>query len=567
MLDVGSILARIGSPLRALRASVGAAVDAMAGAATGVAAVSAATVGAVAVSAAAVSATAVSALLASYAPAAYAEARAAAPAASSPLEAYDINSKEVQNIPLSTADSAKPSPLEQMHHNIVHSNVNYDHIWRGEVNLNELGSDGQLACHDQLNQLITRPIVVCDHPDQLSHVILNRRYFNSLPEQYLLEAESDLNRLAQHNPEFKERLQEHGSARDLRSRRHEFESLLLQDYAQRRAQDRTNLNAQLSDYYSSELARSLHLENLQPYNQHQVMYESNLRHLSTQRGATVAQEAAAAITEAEQSITTPLKLKLQELESGDNCPPLMAMDPELTAKSLELFKAAAAAADPEAFIAQHGISNIACGEGCTHHNPLHSGVTPYFTFVTGCCWSATVPPTQDNNEFYVLFSNDCLNTKVEINILPHSPYTLPFLAQHVFTTLKEGERNHTYSNVQLTVHHHGYLITYDVLGVANAHFLTTSGSAIAMVVITGDLLAGVDYVNTFKRSASAGQVLPPLAIPEINRHAPTAVYTELQDLPFALVPYGTAPLSAGPAQSEVGPEPAPPCGHQDLRAL
>ena len=115
--------------------------------------------------------------------------------------------------------------------------------------------------------------------------------------------------------------------------------------------------------------------------------------------------------------------------------------------------------------------------------------------------------------------------------MPHSQYTLPFLAQHVFTTLKEGERNHNYSNVRLTVHHHGYLITYEVLGVANAHFLTTRGDDIAMVVITGDLIAGVDYVNTFKRAD--GNVLPQLMIPEVTRNRQQDTGT--QDLTLAQV--------------------------------
>ena len=52
-----------------------------------------------------------------------------------------------------------------------------------------------------------------------------------------------------------------------------------------------------------------------------------------------------------------------------------------------------------------------------------------------------------------------------------------------------------------------------------------------MVVITGDLIAGVDYVNTFKRAD--GNVLPQLMIPEVTRNRQQDTGT--QDLTLAQV--------------------------------
>ena len=449
-----------------------------------------------------------------------------------PIEAHIIDSEQVTSIDLNSPESApaQTTPLAQMHNNIVHNNLAQTKA--DESKLNALERTDEIEGHDQLNNLITRPIVVCDHPDQLSHVILNRRYFNSLPEQYLQEVEADLNRLAQHNTEFKSRLKEH----DLRYVQHvahnEVETILLQDYAQRRAQDKANIDELMSNYFADELTDNLHLDSLRPENQKRIKHDSNVQHITTKHGSEVAQDAAAAAAEAELSINTPLKLKLQEIADPRACLGSPQNNPEVAAQSLNLFKAAAAAPAPEAYIREQGITDMICAEGCNHYNPMHSTITPYFTYVTACCWRATVPPSEDNNEFYVLLANDCLNTQVEINILPHSQYTLPFLAQHVFTTLKEGERNNNYSNVKLTVHHHGYLITYEVLGVANAHFLTTSGDDIAMVVVTGDLVAGVDYVNTFKRAD--GNVLPQLSIPDIIRNAPSSTATTSKnDLPVA----------------------------------
>lgn len=452
--------------------------------------------------------------------------------APNPSTAYRIDRATVENIDLNPAPQTSGmgvAPLEQMHHNIVHDNLGYSAPAQANPELNALAAaTPDLDGHEQLNNLVTRPIVVCDHPNQLSHVLLNRRYFNSLPEQYLLEAESDLNRLTQHYPDFKERLQEQGSVNKQRLKRHEFEAMLLQDYAQRRKQDTTN--TQLYDFYADELRHSLHFESLMPQTQNKLKHESKLNQLTQAHGAEITQKTAAAIEQIEATINSPLKLKLQQSIAENTCSSPGMAAPKVVAESLELFRRVAAQADPEAYITAQGVRNMVCSQGCTHNNPMHSEATPYFTFVTGCCWSATVPPSSSIDEFYVLFSNDCLNTQVEINILPHSQYTLPFLAQHVFTTLKEGEQNHTYSNVQLTVHQDGYLITYDVLGVANAHFFTTSGTEIASIVVTGDLIAGVEYINTFKRTSA---VLPQLAIPEINRPQQTAVYTELHDLPFA----------------------------------
>lgn len=456
--------------------------------------------------------------------------------APNPSTAYRIDRATVENIDLNPAPQTTGmavTPLEQMHQNIVHDNLGYSAPAQASIELTpELNALAPAAPdldgHEQLNNLVTRPIVVCDHPNQLSHVLLNRRYFNSLPEQYLLEAESDLNRLTQHYPDFKERLQEQGSVNKQRLKRHEFEAMLLQDYAQRRKQDTTN--TQLYDFYADELRHSLHFESLMPQTQSKLKHETSRSKLTQTRGEESAQETVAAIDQIEATINNPLKLKLQQSIAEDTCSSPGMADPMVVAESLELFRRVAAQADPEAYIAAQGVRNIVCSQGCTHNNPMHSEATPYFTFVTGCCWSATVPPSSSIDEFYVLFSNDCRNTQVEINILPHSQYTLPFLAQHVFTTLKEGEQNHTYSNVQLTVHQNGYLITYDVLGAANAHFFTTSGTEIASIVVTGDLIAGVAYINTFKRTSA---VLPQLAIPEINRPQQTAVYTELHDLPFA----------------------------------
>ena len=456
----------------------------------------------------------------------------AAPQNSEPdqMEAYIIGSKQVKSIALDPKESdSAMTPLEQMHQNIVHNNVESTKAGTDQLNASE--SKEQLANDEQLNNLITRPIVVCDHPDQLSHVILNRRYFNSIPEQYLQEVEADLNTLAQHNSDFKARLQAQDSPQVQRIKRNEFEAMLLQDYAQRRSQSKSNVDELMSNYFADELTYKLHLESLRPENQSRRQHQSNVQRVVNRHGTEVAHEAEDAASVAEHSINTPLKLKLKEMTSHKDCQSDVVSDPQITAQSMAQFKAAAAAPDPERYILEHGISDIICAEGCTHHNPMHSTITPYFTYVTACCWNATVPPTVDNNEFYVLFSNDCLNTQVEINILPHSQYTLPFLAQHVFTTLKEGERNHSYSNVQLTVHHHGYLITYEVLGVANAHFLTTSGDDITMVVITGDLITGVDYVNTFKRAD--GNVLPQLMIPEVTRNRQQD--TGNQDLTLAQV--------------------------------
>ena len=130
------------------------------------------------------------------------------------MEAHIIGSKQVKSIALDPkeSDSAK-TPLEQMHNNVVHNGV--DSTKAGTDQLNASDSKEQRANNEQLNNLITRPIVVCDHPDQLSHVILNRGYFNSIPEQYLQEVEADLNTLAQHNSDFKARpsLAEQGQCR------------------------------------------------------------------------------------------------------------------------------------------------------------------------------------------------------------------------------------------------------------------------------------------------------------------------------------------------------------------
>lgn len=442
------------------------------------------------------------------------------------IEAHIIGSEQVKSITLAPQNQATPEEIQQALEQKQQNSVHYK--------LNELARNGAPKQDAQLNNLITRPIVVCDHPDQLSHVILNRRYFNSIPEQYLQEVEADLNRLAQHNPDFKARLQTKDDHLIQLIKSNEFEAMLMQDYAQRRAQDKANVDELMTNYFADELNHNLHLESLRPENLAQLQHKSNMQHVVAQRGTEIAQEAEAAASEAEHSINTPLKLKLKEITNPRACLGNITSNPQLAAQSMEQFKAAAAAPDPESYIRAHG---IICVEGCSHHNPMHSTVTPYFTYVTACCWNATVPPTEDNNEFYVLFSNDCLNTQIEINILPHSQYTLPFLAQHVFTTLKEGERNHSYSNVQLTVHHHGYLITYEVLGVANAHFLTTSGDDITMVVITGDLIAGVDYVNTFKRVD--GNVLPQLMIPEVIRQHHSDADAGSADLTLAQLPLNT----------------------------
>ena len=93
----------------------------------------------------------------------------AAPQNSEPdqMEAYIIGSKQVKSIALDPKESdSAMTPLEQMHQNIVHNNVESTKAGTDQLNASE--SKEQLANDEQLNNLITRPIVVCDHPDQLS---------------------------------------------------------------------------------------------------------------------------------------------------------------------------------------------------------------------------------------------------------------------------------------------------------------------------------------------------------------------------------------------------------------
>ena len=90
----------------------------------------------------------------------------AAPQNSEPdqMEAYIIGSKQVKSIALDPKESdSAMTPLEQMHQNIVHNNVESTKAGADQLNASE--SKEQPETSAQLNNLITRPIVVCDHAD------------------------------------------------------------------------------------------------------------------------------------------------------------------------------------------------------------------------------------------------------------------------------------------------------------------------------------------------------------------------------------------------------------------
>lgn len=415
----------------------------------------------------------------------------------------------------------------------------------------------------------SQAVTVYDHDDH-SHVRLNRNRFANLPDSYLAEVEADLSALLKEHPELRD-----NNNTTLNVDQYQLEKLLNQDYSYRHTsfarkypqyhpQDEQHMQNAVSDAPLTSAKTGSGLSTDAPAVTGRADATASAQSDSAKTVAPVERhngslsqtDIDAAIPQPPPAPTPTAVPKSHVLKEIGLVPAGVKEELTLTSNAantihaqlhrnaaecncegIEGITTAELTHDQSALTADTSTANTRDGHNeqrvisiidptddvsdCQHNNPRKTVKTEYFTYVTACCWHESMPIISNEQELYALFNNTCINTSVEINILKNTHYNLPYLAWRITKALYDGPHRSNYTNIRSGSWQNSYVISYETLGEPTLHYLSAHGSDIALIMIRGDIDAGKDFVNTFKRHDSKLLPILPLSlesnIPDIHQ--------------------------------------------------